>query len=672
MIKNIFSLLNNIILILVFLIPAICYPELYEPDKQQFVLRNILESKNPGFENNKAGWTASGGTFAIVTSGSNILTGARSATWDSGSAAQTFTSSAITIPNGLVTRSGVAQCKIMVPSGTATHTLGVYNGTSLIASSTIISSTVPTYTQVPFQFEASASTAAIRITSVASDEPSITVDDCYLGDNLNLSSISQVAFIGSAYIPATASCTGWSRTNTALGAFATDADCPGPTVELNPGPGVIQTTDADLPRFTVSNLPPGNYKVVISGIVTGSTSSSYADVSINDGTTSSGRSSARMSAATVFAPFTVVGNFTYTTAASKTFELYGSANTGSINVENSTGNGQLYFAIYRNPTSSEQAVTPEMASWRIDANIGGADFDLGTSDQASYITPNNATETLTQNTGSAPVGISCSSTNDNTVGATTCPAGSEEPGIIFNLPRAGAIEVCAAFQHIYTTGASGVVNVAFQLINTANGSQTPVLEGGSRVASRLTTASIGAGDSYPSLCGIFNFTSSGKKTIRLMYEQDLTATVSTNQISADQNAAIGQRDVHFTAKYVDQNISNPLLVNSVINTSTGVTRIEAADLNCDAGSAITRQHGSWVSSIGNISGGLCAVTLTGGIFSSTPYCTATDNTNGGGTGFILRIIGGSSTSTNISVDCDDDASTACTAYDFILTCVGAK
>lgn len=115
----------------------------------------------------------------------------------------------------------------------------------------------------------------------------------------------------------------------------------------------------------------------------------------------------------------------------------------------------------------------------------------------------------------------------------------------------------------------------------------------------------------------------------------------------------------------------PQLVNSVVNSSTGVTATEVAKLNCDAGSAITSQHGAWVSSIGNISGGACAITLTSGVFSSTPYCTAMPATSGGWSTTMLLNVDATS-STAVSVDCEIESSTACTAVDFILSCVGPK
>lgn len=63
----------------------------------------------------------------------------------------------------------------------------------------------------------------------------------------------------------------------------------------------------------------------------------------------------------------------------------------------------------------------------------------------------------------------------------------------------------------------------------------------------------------------------------------------------------------------------------------GTERIERATVTCSGSSSITRQSGTWITAIGNISSGNCAITIAAGIFSAAPTCTiglhATDATN---------------------------------------------
>lgn len=150
---------------------------LSDQDRAEFSRQNILAGKNPGFENGKAGWTASGGTFTTVTSGSNLLTGKVSATWDSSSAGQTFSSLAVTIPNWAKGIAGELACVIQTPSGTATHVIEAYDGTNILSSVPIISSTGPSITPLYMTFPSSG-TIQLRLKSVASNEPLIAIDEC--------------------------------------------------------------------------------------------------------------------------------------------------------------------------------------------------------------------------------------------------------------------------------------------------------------------------------------------------------------------------------------------------------------------------------------------------------------------------------------------------------------
>lgn len=92
-----------------------------------------------------------------------------------------------------------------------------------------------------------------------------------------------------------------------------------------------------------------------------------------------------------------------------------------------------------------------------------------------------------------------------------------------------------------------------------------------------------------------------------------------------------------------------------------------AKLNCDSGSAITSQKpASWVTSIGNVASGACAVDVTAAGFASTPYCHVTPSGAFASAGLILSV--DATSATDVSVDCEDDASSECTSFDFILSC----
>lgn len=179
------------LLLSLLLVSSTAFGALTDVDKAQAGATNVLT--NPGFENGKASWTSSGGTLAVATSGSNLLIGKSSVTWDSTAASQTLTSDYFTVSNGLKGTNGEFGCKIMVPSGTAAHSLQVFNGSTVLGSLSIADSgTNPKPFTGVFPIPTSGS-LALRILSTASNEPTITVDDCYLGSTRSIGSVQVIS-----------------------------------------------------------------------------------------------------------------------------------------------------------------------------------------------------------------------------------------------------------------------------------------------------------------------------------------------------------------------------------------------------------------------------------------------------------------------------------------------
>lgn len=155
-------------------------------------------------------------------------------------------------------------------------------------------------------------------------------------------------FCGSAFIAGTASSTP-TRTNTSLGAFSTDSDMPGPTVEKQLI-GQWATTDADKPVFTVNALPPGIYHVIMTAHVGASTGSTIS-VAVGDGTDIRGAVSSQ-NVNSVSTTLTINAWFEYTSAGNRSFELYGAASTGDIQLVNNvtTGNAtRVSMMLFRYP-----------------------------------------------------------------------------------------------------------------------------------------------------------------------------------------------------------------------------------------------------------------------------------------------------------------------------------
>jgi microcystin-dependent protein len=342
-------------ILLALLVATTASAQLTDTTRQEIYHKNIIT--NPGFENGKAGWSASGGdTFTLVSSTTKKHLGKSYVTWDSAGASRIFTHSAVTVDAALAGTNGLCEYRLSVPSGTATHLIRVYDGTNVLVSNTITSSSTTTTQQLNFIFPSSG-TVQCQLVSVAADEPSLSIYEAHMGRAGNLTNVSQATFIGSAYFPATSNCT--FTVTSATFAALTDSDCPGPTVELNPGPGTIQTTDANATTVTVNSLPPGIYKVSFrGGVFTGSANPTNA-LAISDGTNTRGQTSVG-DVATAVDSFNVEGYFSYDSPANRSFTLQCATSTGSCNIANNAAERRLQFSIERFPLTSEMAYRPDM------------------------------------------------------------------------------------------------------------------------------------------------------------------------------------------------------------------------------------------------------------------------------------------------------------------------
>lgn len=311
---------------------------------------------NPGFENGSSQWTNSGASFTITTTGADVGEGARSAVWDASAASQTLLSYNYTIEVGLRATNGLAQCRYRTDASDIV--MQVHDGTNPIVEQTLPASS--SYALTPFLNFGFPSSGTVRIRFVsASNSAAMYLDDCYLGTAHNVGTVSQAQLAGSAYFAQTTNCS-WSRTNTAVGAFSTDADCPAPTIDKQVV-GSWQTTDADLPRITINNLPPGLYKVTATASMYGGGDWTMA---ISDGTNTRGYASGSGNGAGTFQPANVsTAWFEYTSAGNRSFEIYGSSSSGSISLDNNQNNDRTTFVVERFPLGSESVVAADQGDY---------------------------------------------------------------------------------------------------------------------------------------------------------------------------------------------------------------------------------------------------------------------------------------------------------------------
>ncbi len=513
--------------------------------------RNLLY--NPGFEASKAGWSASSAaTFALETGAGDIGLGLAAASFDASASSQTITSTAVAIQPGYFNTNGLATCRFRTSA--TDYKLQVWDGTDVKSETNIPAFSTYTKVGVNFVFPSTGS-IYLRLVS-ASNAAKLYIDDCYLGSATNIQDVSQASLVGFAKIAATASCNDWVTSSATAAAFSTDAQCPGPTVLLNRGPGTIQTTDTDLPQFTVNSLPPGDYVVTMSVKAYAASGAVNSALYINDGTTTSPGVAFlnNYAAAATIPSTTITAAFSYTTTANRTFSLYGSVASSSMSIPNSGTGEDLVFMISRFPTSNSTVVTPaEAAAFRIDAKITGGNPGLTTGTVASYSDLTNASMTLMPQTSPAsyPVGIACSApaTEVQEVGDTTCTGseGSESVGITFNLLEAGVYTVCADYWYSVSLTANGN-DVNFRIAETATNSLTALQYGMTDKTFGTRDDLVGAGYDTGTTsnhemsfrhCDDFYFASIGTKVLRLFYTQTAGGFLTGSTVVATgQDASI--------------------------------------------------------------------------------------------------------------------------------------
>ena len=653
------------------LIPTKSLGQWVDAERQELAIRNLLQNSNPGFENGLATWVASGGSTAKVTSGSNLLDDKASMTWDASASGDWIRSQLVTIPNGLKGRNGLARIKTMVPSGTATTLIQVYDGTNVIAQASMASTTTPSFQDVNFIFPSSGS-IAIRAYAQA-NEPLTVFDSAFIGDAVNYLNVAQASFFGAANWIAVANCT-WDVSSTSFSNYSADTDCTTPTGSNLEG--FASAPGTKIPAIVFSSMGPGRYYIVATGIFlkAGTTSSSRACWRFSDGTNTSQSSCVQPSATTTQAGTgSVIGELNYTTSQSNvTIQLQGLTDGAAesaqiVNNSNATTNTGLKISVYKFPSSTQLAQKPDAINWRVDANISGANPSLGTSTVSSYTEITDTGLTLTQNTGSDTTQIACASGTAST--GTTCSS-AESVGIAFNIPWAGSYRACTGFTHRISLGAGGSVDAYFQIVETTNTSSGVTQTGKTRFGSSLTVASTGQNKPI-FFCSDFYFSSAGQKTLRLEYTQTTGATVSLDDLLIDgSSGAAGDRDLHWIVTPLNGQAQAAPIVNSVTSSYSGSTRIERYKIGTTTSCTISSTSDTGASGA-NAGTGRCAITF-GTPFSSAPTCTPVVNYTG--TGVFTAIIDTSTaapTTTTVNIG-SINAGAYSTSDGFHMICMGPR
>lgn len=618
---------TSIIILLTFFVYS-AFAQLTDVQRAELPFKNLIT--NPEFENGKTGWSTSGGdSFTLVTSTpAKKELGASYITWDSAGAGRILSHTAVTIDEANKNTNALCEFTTEVPSGTATHLIRAYDGTNVILSASIVSTTTPYKNSLSFPMPSSGSVYC-QLVSVASNEPLIRVYRGWLGGNYRLGEVSQATLYGAQEIAGAGSCYYTGTNSSSYNNYSADSDCSTPTLY-----GFANTTAGKIPGVSFPSLPPGRYRVYAQFGNDFGAQNLGCSFRISDGTLSSAanRSSPGGSNGDSLVDRSVEGVFEYNTVqGAKTFQIQSATSSGSgtCDLANQITNDKFGIYVYRYPTSSQTIYSPETYNWFIDATITGGNATLATTDQSTPTTPNNSGWTLTNNTskGAITANVTCSSTN--APGTTTCSSGSEETGINFTVPAPGAVQVCFEFGEALDANSSGQLYSAWQINETTSTSQTSIQTCGATVPGFTADGADGARVDrvvHQNICGVCYFSSAGSKTVRLQNLVEYGAgTINTHELFATTTGATGNLNVKITARPWNQNTPAPVLIGGVMNSGSGQYYVEGGNVTCSSSSAINSQvaGSNLFSSIGNVSSGACAITFGRTLPSANYWCTAT-------------------------------------------------
>ena len=555
---------------------------------------NLLTDDNGDFEAGDTAWTESGGTFSIETT--NPLFGVGSGKWDSSASSQTLISNLKTIEKGMVGRTCLAEMVYKWPSGVAADlSFQVIDGSSNVILTNDLTPTTGddvVKTQRNFDCGALGAQYRIRILSNVVNPAEIIVDNAFLGSDSNSVSVAQMALAGSSDFLGTATCT-QTRTSTTFGPFTGSAACPGPTI-ISQKIGSWLTTDVDLPRQTINNLPAGTYVAEFT-VASFMSSSATAGFAIHDGTTTcngvQGETSAASGAST-----TVSCVFEYSGAGNRSFELYGASSAATINLSSLTVTPNLStrFKLYRYPSSPAEAITLETSgsSW---SGYHDATCNSWSRTNVSY--------------GDFAADASCALVQryNNGFGAVTT-SGSVLPAIVFTPKVLGAYH----FNVLVNDIDCGTTNAHYGVA---------LYDGTNYLGDAVADCASGGVESNQLvISGIYNITSLAAVTLRLHGKS------STGTINITKNA-YATAAIEWSIFPITQQMPAPVFteLQNIVKGGENDVKVVSAYITNAGTPALSRQTGAWVNSLTD--NGVGDVTINTTTFTAAPQCTCVGQEN---------------------------------------------
>lgn len=569
---------------------------------------NILP--NPGFEASTVGWTASGGATATANSTAKG-TGAQGYDWDSNSASQTLVSATIVIPNGMLSNNGLLSCAIKTVSGTATHTMTVDDGTNNIVSPVTITSSTNGFvrTSVNFIYPSSGS-IRVKFTSVAANEPEIYIDDCFLGDAVNIGTVAQAKLIGTVKITG---CAGqWGNASTTFANFATQASCSYAVT----GEALAPTTN--VPGIRFASLAPGEYKIEYEGsFATPQNFDMFLRFSDGTNVTREESNAGDYSGTNTRYQFpNFSGSIGYTSPQSNvTFQVQAKVTAGTGYIRGTTAYPGV-IRVYYYPSSSQQAIAMQ-----------NADYDW-----TSY------TPTLNGFTASA---IDCMHSRVSTQLRVKCKITK-------------ATHSAAEMRVGFPSGLTSADSTKIATIQVAPNSHGLISNANTVANAYLYPVLVEPSVTY------FTFGIQGTGNQGLVKQNANNVYGATDIINFYAEVPISTWSVNQRA---------PILVGSVTSNSSGALRIEYLKILATCTSSpctIAEQSGSWATSVTRSGTGQYTVNFPVGTFSTAPTCTATTQQTNNGQLIMIN------TTTTTTVPIVSQVGGGISDTSFYLICIGPR
>lgn len=578
-------------------------------------------------------YTVSGGTLSAETT--SELFGTQSCNWDSDGSAQTLLTDAFTIPIGLQGTSCLVQMKYSYEVGSSgDYAIQAYDGTNILSTVDI----PPTLGVSQFIFPPgftcpSSGTLQLRLLSQVADADPIIFESVHVGSNIRETQVAEATLYATSRIEATTDCA-FSSTSATYANYAADSDCP---TQVVTGRATALANPNVTPSINFGSLPPGKYVVRANGKFLADSTSGNLTCSwvISDGTDRG--TPAQIWNNTTNDPEgskqTIEGTFIYTTIqSSPVFQVQVRRDNGSdgcvIQVDDTDVETDLEFIVERYPLETETAVLlSEGNGWHIDASVGGATINMSTNGSASTYEAVQSDSGLSVIVGSGSASAQAVCTTGEAPSGLTCSSNDERLGLAFTIPFAGQYEVCGTFP--WVSNSTTAVQETFQWHETGLSDDTSVQAG-------LGTASVRSGTNADTvvsgqnvhLCGVFNFSSVGQKSIKLFHEYVVNASATSNDIVIDRSASLGQRDANITVRPINKNFPMPMILDVITAPTGGGVSYNYATAQVDSRTGsfgVVTENGSWISSYaeGTADDGISTVNINAGVFTSAPVCTVT-------------------------------------------------